>query len=80
MQTSGPSHPKAYENVEMSSTPGMYANGQIIPTAEELSTLRRVAGNMPPVTYVLCAVEFAERASYYGCNVSSRMSIACYNH
>jgi len=24
---------------------------------------------MPATTYLLCAVEFAERASYYGCNV-----------
>lgn len=27
---------------------------------------------MPATTYLLCAVEFAERASYYGCNVCSR--------
>ncbi|KAF2848636.1 MFS general substrate transporter [Plenodomus tracheiphilus IPT5] len=36
------------------------------PTEEELRTLRRVPGSMPTVAYVICAVEFAERASYYG--------------
>lgn len=76
VQSSGPSHPKAYENVEMSQTPGVYANGQIIPTDDELKTLRRVAGTMPPVAYMLCAVEFAERASYYGCNVSGHACLS----
>jgi dipeptide/tripeptide permease len=36
------------------------------PTPEEMVTLRRVAGPMPVVAYLICAVEFAERASYYG--------------
>lgn len=36
------------------------------PTEEELHTLRRVAGNIPIVAYLICAVEFCERASYYG--------------
>ncbi|KAH9879699.1 hypothetical protein IAQ61_001518 [Plenodomus lingam] len=36
------------------------------PTEEEFKTLRRVPGPMPTVAYVICAVEFAERASYYG--------------
>jgi dipeptide/tripeptide permease len=36
------------------------------PTEEENRTLRRVAGSIPAVAYWLCAVEFAERASYYG--------------
>lgn len=36
------------------------------PTEEELKTLRRVAGNIPTVAYLLCLVEFCERASYYG--------------
>ncbi|KAK4179549.1 hypothetical protein QBC36DRAFT_362042 [Triangularia setosa] len=44
------------------------ANGLILPTEEEKLTLRRVAGKMPTTCYYLCAVEFAERASYYGCN------------
>ncbi|KAK3361768.1 hypothetical protein B0T24DRAFT_561305 [Lasiosphaeria ovina] len=43
-------------------------HGLVIPTEEERSTLRRVAGKMPSTCYYLCAVEFAERASYYGCN------------
>ncbi|KAJ9130966.1 Major facilitator superfamily transporter peptide [Pleurostoma richardsiae] len=37
------------------------------PTEEELATLRRVPGGLPTVAYLLCAVEFCERASYYGC-------------
>lgn len=36
------------------------------PTDEERHTLRRVAGSIPSVAYIICAVEFAERASYYG--------------
>lgn len=42
-------------------------HGLILPTEEEKRTLRKVAGKMPASTYYLCAVEFAERASYYGC-------------
>jgi dipeptide/tripeptide permease len=41
-------------------------NDAVTPTEEEKETLRRVAGNIPRVAYWLCAVEFAERASYYG--------------
>ena len=36
------------------------------PTEEELATLRRVPGQIPTIAYLLCAVEFCERASYYG--------------
>lgn len=36
------------------------------PTDEELATLRRVPGKIPTVAYLLCIVEFCERASYYG--------------
>lgn len=36
------------------------------PTLEEQSTLRKVADNLPIVSYSLCLVEFAERASYFG--------------
>ncbi|ORY61724.1 uncharacterized protein BCR38DRAFT_348331 [Pseudomassariella vexata] len=43
-------------------------HGLVLPTEEERNTLRRVAGKMPASCYYLCAVEFAERASYYGCN------------
>ncbi|OJJ45859.1 hypothetical protein ASPZODRAFT_152832 [Penicilliopsis zonata CBS 506.65] len=38
------------------------------PTAHELQTLRKVAGSIAGSGYWLCAVEFAERASYYGCS------------
>jgi len=40
-------------------------NYEGMPTDEELSTLRRVAGNIPYTAYVLCFVEFCERGSYY---------------
>lgn len=36
------------------------------PTEEERHTLRRVTGRIPPIAYLICFVEFAERASYYG--------------
>ncbi|KAI1265228.1 MFS general substrate transporter [Xylariaceae sp. FL1019] len=36
------------------------------PTEEELATLRRVPGKLPIVAYLICIVEFCERASYYG--------------
>ncbi|KAH9825926.1 MFS peptide transporter [Teratosphaeria destructans] len=36
------------------------------PTREQLSTLRRVSGNIPKTAYLLCIVELAERASYHG--------------
>ncbi|EHL02847.1 putative Peptide transporter PTR2 [Glarea lozoyensis 74030] len=36
------------------------------PTEEERLTLRRVAGSVPTVAYLICIVEFAERSSYYG--------------
>ena len=37
-----------------------------VPTEEERHSLRRVPGSLPTIAYVICAVEFAERASYYG--------------
>ncbi|KAG6081403.1 hypothetical protein E4U16_007502 [Claviceps sp. LM84 group G4] len=37
------------------------------PSEEELATLRRVPGGIPAVAYLLCAVEFCERASFIGC-------------
>lgn len=36
------------------------------PTEEEAATLRRVPGKLPAVAYLLCFVEFCERASYFG--------------
>ena len=42
-------------------------HGLVLPTEEDKRTLKRVAGKMPASCYYLCAVEFAERASYYGC-------------
>jgi dipeptide/tripeptide permease len=36
------------------------------PTEDERKNLRRVAGSLPTVAYLICVVEFCERASYYG--------------
>lgn len=36
------------------------------PTEQELGTLRRVSDSIPMVIWLLCVVEFSERASYYG--------------
>ncbi|KAK3314467.1 general substrate transporter [Apodospora peruviana] len=36
------------------------------PTEEEKATLRRVPGEIPIMAYLICVVEFCERASYYG--------------
>ncbi|KXT05811.1 hypothetical protein AC578_1096 [Pseudocercospora eumusae] len=36
------------------------------PTQEEASTLRKVADKIPKTAWLLCIVEFSERASYYG--------------
>ncbi|CAK7245858.1 MAG: peptide transporter ptr2 [Sporothrix thermara] len=36
------------------------------PTEEEFKTLRRVPGKLPLIAYLICIVEFCERASYYG--------------
>src|SRR4051812_20362784 len=58
-----PVYNAASENMERETYHGL-----VLPTEEEKSTLRRVAGKMPASCYYLCAVEFAERASYYGCN------------
>lgn len=69
----------ATEPIEQSSTPakGLQEIGREVspnttddeyplPTADESETLRRIAGSLPLVSFSLCLVEFAERASYYG--------------
>ncbi|CZR51849.1 related to peptide transporter PTR2 [Phialocephala subalpina] len=45
---------------------GAYVPEDHAATTEEMSSLRRVAGHIPITAYVLCAVEFAERGSFYG--------------
>lgn len=39
---------------------------ELIPTPEEMKTLRRVPAGMPVVAILMCLIEFSERASYYG--------------
>ena len=41
--------------------------GNVLPTEEELKTLKRVVVPLPYTAYLLCIVEFAERGSYFGC-------------
>lgn len=55
--------PPSDEVLDTRATSGEYGDD---PTEEERHTLRRVPGNLPVVAYVICAVEFSERASYYG--------------
>lgn len=40
--------------------------GVLRPTEEERTALRRVSGSIPWAAYMICVIEFAERASYYG--------------
>ena len=40
-----------------------------IPTKEELAKLRRVVGSIPPLCFLICLVELAERGSYYSVTV-----------
>ncbi|KAF3011116.1 hypothetical protein E8E13_011388 [Curvularia kusanoi] len=42
------------------------ADDRVAPTAEEETTLRKVIGHIPPIAYLICLVELAERASFYG--------------
>ena len=46
------------------------------PTEQEAATLRKISDSIPRVAWLLCAVEFAERASYYGVQVSKHV---CYS-
>jgi POT family proton-dependent oligopeptide transporter len=36
------------------------------PTEEDYATLKKITSGAPYVTYLICLIEFAERASYYG--------------
>lgn len=42
-------------------------DGLLRPNEEEKVTLRRISGSIPWTAYMICLIEFAERASYYGC-------------
>ncbi|KNG89938.1 oligopeptide transporter [Aspergillus nomiae NRRL 13137] len=58
------------EKASPSATEPVYDGDQYLgqaPTEEELNTLRKVPGPISGSGYWLCTVEFAERASYYGC-------------
>lgn len=71
-----PEYTPSDDSVEMAHAPGLTEEDyEGKPTEEERVSLRRVAGSIPTVAYVICAVEFAERASYYG--VSPLISVRC---
>jgi len=55
-----------YQDVTGISSPGYDETRYPRPTEEERTTLRKVADSIPVLSYTLCVVEFAERASYYG--------------
>lgn len=59
---------KAVCELEVEVSPNTTDEAYPAPTIEEKQTLRRVAGSLPLVSFSLCLVEFAERASYYGAN------------
>ncbi|KAK7534140.1 POT family-domain-containing protein [Phyllosticta citribraziliensis] len=52
--------------VDAVSVPPSSHDGLPNPTPEEQLTLRKVPGSIPMVCWLLCLVEFAERASFYG--------------
>ncbi|KAI1856857.1 uncharacterized protein JN550_013659 [Neoarthrinium moseri] len=60
-------HVDAAVEVALKDTAILHKDYEGKPTDEELRTLRRVPGRVPYLAYCLCAVEFCERASYYGC-------------
>ncbi len=53
--------------VEVLASSGEAADGEA-PTDYDLATLRLAAAPMPWVAILMCLIEFAERASYYGCS------------
>ena len=46
------------------------------PTAEEVNTLRRVAGSVPFSAYTVAFVELCERFAYYGTTVVCKLELA----
>lgn len=48
---------------------GSIADGESVPTAEDLVTLRRVPTKIPPKLLTIAFVELCERFSYYGTTV-----------
>lgn len=61
-----PSPVKGLQEIGREVSPNTTDDEYPIPTADESETLRRIAGSLPLVSFSLCLVEFAERASYYG--------------
>lgn len=45
---------------------GLNQDGDVFPTEDDYKTLRKVPVAMPASAYLICFMEFAERASYYG--------------
>lgn len=47
--------------------------GQLLPTADEMQTLRRVRGKIDFTIYTIAFIELCERFAYYGTTVSRDM-------
>ncbi|KAL1591540.1 peptide transporter ptr2 [Paraconiothyrium brasiliense] len=58
--------PTGHEKHDLEAVSDTPSEEYIAPTGEEASTLRKVAGSIPSIAYLICFVEVAERASYYG--------------
>jgi len=56
------------EEVIVGPAAGSSAGDFLEPNEDQLSTLRRVSAPMPMVVVLMCLIELAERASYYGCS------------
>lgn len=64
-----PYHDKGFEGQDIELVPSAERQDDSQypkPNEEEKSTLRKVSDKLPAISFALCVVEFAERASYYG--------------
>ncbi|KAM3067180.1 peptide transporter ptr2 [Clarireedia jacksonii] len=60
---------KIHEGIVHVETRNLDHEGIERPTEEERTSLRRVSGHIPWAAYLICIIEFAERASYYGVQI-----------
>lgn len=65
--TNSPTEKGYHVTVESTHDDFYELQNRVRPTEEELAILPKIAGKLPWTSYMLCGVEFAERASYYGC-------------
>lgn len=58
-----------YDGSSQSASDFVHDDGTEYPTAEEVETLRRVAGSIPWSSFTIAFVELCERFAYYGTTV-----------